>query len=74
MDDEYEEENETGRYKTRIDKEWSKFGEMGFSDVDEKKLEFDLTEGERAVQPIPENTMDWVSRLTLSQSPSFGRN
>ena len=68
LDDDYEEENETGRYKTRIDKEWSKFGELGFSDVDEKKLEFDLTEGERAVQPVPQNSMDWVSRLILSVS------
>jgi hypothetical protein len=36
------------------------FGESGFKEVDSKKLEFDLTEGE---------TMDWV-RLSSSFSPS----
>ncbi|GAA5875877.1 hypothetical protein JCM16303_004031 [Sporobolomyces ruberrimus] len=59
LDDEFEDEFDQGRYKTRVDKEWSKFGELGFSDVDEKKLEFDLTEGERAVPELPQKSMDW---------------
>ncbi|GAA5950992.1 hypothetical protein JCM3765_004649 [Sporobolomyces pararoseus] len=59
LDDELEDEIEQGRYKTRVDKEWSKFGELGFSDVDEKKLEFDLTESERAVPTVPKQAMDW---------------
>ncbi|GAA6014815.1 hypothetical protein JCM11491_002126 [Sporobolomyces phaffii] len=59
LDDEFEDELEQGRYKTRVDKEWSKFGELGFSDVDEKKLEFDLTESERAVPDVPQQSVDW---------------
>ncbi|GAA5922025.1 uncharacterized protein JCM15063_003162 [Sporobolomyces koalae] len=59
-EDEYEDEFEMmGKYKTRVDKEWSKFGELGFSDVDEKKLEFDLSEGERAGRDVPEHSTDW---------------
>jgi hypothetical protein len=45
------------------------FGESGFKEVDSKKLEFDLTEGERAQKPVNRETMDWV-RLSSSFSPS----
>ncbi|GAA5846946.1 hypothetical protein JCM3766R1_004024 [Sporobolomyces carnicolor] len=59
LDDDLEDDFDQGRYKTRVDKEWSKFGELGFSDVDEKKLEFDLTESERAVPTTPKKPIDW---------------
>ncbi|GAA5896383.1 uncharacterized protein JCM6883_006886 [Sporobolomyces salmoneus] len=59
LDDDLEDEFDQGRYKTRVDKEWSKFGELGFSDVDEKKLEFDLTESERTIPTAPKQPIDW---------------
>lgn len=55
-----DDEGELQRYKTAVEKEWAKFGEIGFSDVDEKKLEFDLTEGEREAVRRKRDTMDWV--------------
>ncbi|GAA5916942.1 hypothetical protein JCM8208_001652 [Rhodotorula glutinis] len=54
-----DDEGELQRYKTAVEKEWAKFGEIGFSDVDEKKLEFDLTEGEREAFKRKRDTMDW---------------
>ncbi|BGP44695.1 hypothetical protein JCM10450v2_000509 [Rhodotorula kratochvilovae] len=47
------------RYKTAVEKEWAKFGEIGFTDVDSTKLEFDLTEGEREAVKRKRDTMDW---------------
>ncbi|GAA6062080.1 hypothetical protein JCM10212_006503 [Sporobolomyces blumeae] len=70
LDDEFEDESEMGRYRTRVDKEWSKFGELGFSDVDSKKLEFDLTESERAPVNVRRETMDWT---TFESSGFAGR-
>ena len=72
LDDDLEDDFDQGRYKTRVDKEWSKFGELGFSDVDEKKLEFDLTESERAVPTTPKKPIDWVSRELLSHGKEIG--
>ncbi|GAA5894318.1 hypothetical protein JCM5296_005136 [Sporobolomyces johnsonii] len=54
-----DDEGEMQRYKTVVEKEWSKFGEIGFQDVDSKKLEFDLTEGERNPVKQKHETMDW---------------
>ncbi|GAA5852943.1 hypothetical protein JCM9279_000087 [Rhodotorula babjevae] len=54
-----DDEGELQRYKTAVEKEWAKFGEIGFSDVDAKKLEFDLTEGEREAFKRKRDTMDW---------------
>lgn len=69
LDDELEDDFDQGRYKTRVDKEWSRFGELGFSDVDEKKLEFDLTESERAVPTAPAQPMSWVRLSSSSLIP-----
>ncbi|GAA5932504.1 hypothetical protein JCM3775_005938 [Rhodotorula graminis] len=54
-----DDEGELQRHKTAVEKDWAKFGEIGFSDVDEKKLEFDLTEGEREAFKRKRDTMDW---------------
>ncbi|GAA6047802.1 hypothetical protein JCM3770_004650 [Rhodotorula araucariae] len=54
-----DDEGELQRYKTAVEKEWAKFGEIGFTDVDSAKLEFDLTEGEREAYKRKRDTMDW---------------
>lgn len=51
------------RYKSVVDKSWSKFGELGFKDVEPSKLEFDLSESERKAPQVKRETMDWVSDM-----------
>lgn len=55
-----EDDGEMQRYKTVVERDWGKFGETGFKDVDQGKLEFDLTEGERSTIRAKRATMDWV--------------
>lgn len=40
------------RFKSLTDLKWGEFEQLGFSDSDHKKLEFDLTEGERNVSNL----------------------
>ncbi|GAA5992010.1 hypothetical protein JCM10908_000695 [Rhodotorula pacifica] len=54
-----EEDDDLQRYRSTVQKEWAKFGEIGFQDVDSKKLEFDLTEGEREAARRKRDTLDW---------------
>lgn len=42
-----------------MEKEWGRFGELGFKEVDGKSLEFDLTEGERKAVKQRPMTMEW---------------
>lgn len=51
---------EMQRFRSLVDKEWAQFGQKGFQDVDAKKLEFDLTEGEREAVRRKRDTLDWV--------------
>lgn len=47
------------RFGSTVQKEWAKFGETGFSEVDSTKLEFDLTESEREKARRKRDTLDW---------------
>ncbi|KAH8920615.1 hypothetical protein BT69DRAFT_396164 [Atractiella rhizophila] len=60
------------RYKSLVEKEWSSFTNMGFGDglVEEKKLQFDLTESERTGRKTKHDTMDWG---TFASSGFSGR-
>lgn len=60
--DEEDDDGDMQRYKSVVEKSWSKFGELGFKDVESSKLEFDLSEGERNAPKIKRETMDWVRR------------
>ncbi|BGP12621.1 hypothetical protein JCM10213_008758 [Rhodosporidiobolus nylandii] len=62
-------DGEMQKHKTMVEKEWSKFGDIGFADVDSKRLEFDLTEGERPVLQ-KRDTLDWS---TFESSGFAGR-
>ncbi|GAA5827054.1 hypothetical protein JCM11251_002224 [Rhodosporidiobolus azoricus] len=64
----YDDEGEMQKFKSGIEKEWAKFGDLGFSDVDSKKLEFDLTEGERAQMKKKRDTLDWSTFETAGFS------
>ncbi|KAK4054880.1 hypothetical protein OIV83_000804 [Microbotryomycetes sp. JL201] len=59
MVDDEDDDGELGRYRTRAEQEWSKFGELGFKDVDSTKLEFDLGESQRKQVSRKRDTMDW---------------
>ncbi|KAM0793218.1 hypothetical protein ACM66B_000685 [Microbotryomycetes sp. NB124-2] len=59
MVDDDDDDGELGRYRTRAEQEWSKFGELGFKDVDSAKLEFDLGESQRKQVSRKRDTMDW---------------
>ncbi|GJN91519.1 hypothetical protein Rhopal_004542-T1 [Rhodotorula paludigena] len=54
-----DDEGELQRFKSVVEKDWAQFGQLGFQDVDEKKLEFDLSEGEREAVRRKRDTMDW---------------
>ncbi|GAA5872254.1 hypothetical protein JCM3774_003326 [Rhodotorula dairenensis] len=54
-----EEDDDLQRYRSTVQKEWAKFGETGFHEVDAAKLEFDLTEGEREAARKKRDTLDW---------------
>ena len=54
-----EEDDDLQRYRSTVQKEWAKFGEIGFQDVDSAKLEFDLTESEREASRRKRDTLDW---------------
>ncbi|GAA6039053.1 hypothetical protein JCM8097_000174 [Rhodosporidiobolus ruineniae] len=60
-------DGEMQRHRTVVEKEWSKFGEIGFSAIDSKKLDFDLTESERR-QPPKRDTIDWSTFETTGFS------
>ncbi|GAA5898684.1 hypothetical protein JCM6882_000896 [Rhodosporidiobolus microsporus] len=64
----YDDEGEMQKFKSGIEKDWAKFGELGFQDVDSKKLEFDLTEGERAQVVQKRETLDWSTFETAGFS------
>ncbi|SCZ91004.1 BZ3500_MvSof-1268-A1-R1_Chr1-3g02467 [Microbotryum saponariae] len=57
--DDEDDDGELQRYKSTVEKDWSKFGELGFKDVEAGKLEFDLTESERTAPIQKRDTMDW---------------
>ncbi|SCV68870.1 BQ2448_991 [Microbotryum intermedium] len=57
--DDEDDDGELQRYKSTVEKDWSKFGELGFKDVEASKLEFDLTESERHAPIRKRETMDW---------------
>ena len=57
-DEEYD-EGDLQRYSSVVEKEWGRFGELGFKEVDGKSLEFDLTEGERKAVKQRPMTMEW---------------
>lgn len=54
-----DEDDELQRYGSMVQKDWARFGESGFQDVDSKKLEFDLTEGDREKARRKRDTLDW---------------
>lgn len=56
-----EEDDDLQRYRSTVQKEWAKFGEIGFQDVDSAKLEFDLTESEREASRRKRDTLDWTT-------------
>lgn len=53
MDDD-DDEGELQRFKSVTEKSWSKFGELGFKDVESSKLEFEcvLQSPARSDQPL----------------------
>ncbi|BGP67094.1 hypothetical protein RTG_00488 [Rhodotorula toruloides ATCC 204091] len=59
---------EMQRFRSLVDKEWAQFGQKGFQDVDAKKLEFDLTEGEREAVKRKRDTLDWSTFETTGFS------
>ena len=59
FDTEEEDEGDFTRYSSVVEKEWGRFGELGFKEVDGKSLEFDLTEGERKAVKIRPMTLEW---------------
>ncbi|GAA5857139.1 hypothetical protein JCM8547_007981 [Rhodosporidiobolus lusitaniae] len=66
-----EDEGELQRYRSRVEKEWGTFGQTGFGALDSSKLEFDLTESERAPPLVKRETMDWS---TFETSGFSGRD
>jgi hypothetical protein len=50
------------RFRSLTDLKWGEFEESGFGDVlaDEKKLQFDLTEGARAARRVKRQTLTWT--------------
>ncbi|KAK4700314.1 hypothetical protein P7C70_g5934, partial [Phenoliferia sp. Uapishka_3] len=57
--DDDDDDGELQRYKTVVGKNWGKFAELGFSDVETGKLEFDLTESERTNIRAQRESLDW---------------
>lgn len=53
------------RFKTVVERDWGRFGESGFKEIEEGKLEFDLSEGERVDIRAKHETLDWVSLQTI---------
>lgn len=52
-------DGELQRYKSTVDKDWSRFGVRGFSQIDDKQLAFDLNESERKQVKSRPLTMAW---------------
>lgn len=48
------------RFKSVVERDWGKFGELGFRSLEIEKLQFDLSEGERKKIRDKHSTMDWV--------------
>ncbi|KAK4058059.1 hypothetical protein OIO90_000798 [Microbotryomycetes sp. JL221] len=63
-------DNQLGRFRTRAEQEWTKFGEIGFKDVDNSKLEFDLGESQRKQvgSSTKRDTIDWSTFESLGFS------
>lgn len=68
--DDDDEDGEYTRYKSLVDKEWHKFGELGFRDVEPGKLQFDLSEGERNRATSKRDTLDWVRDCSIDSLKS----
>lgn len=56
------------RFKSVVERDWGKFGELGFQSLEIEKLQFDLSEGERKKIRDKHSTMDWVSFSFVSSA------
>lgn len=59
-DEDYDQdEGELQRHRTLVERDWSRFGQRGFQEIEARTLEFDLTEGERNKIKARPVTMTW---------------